>query len=158
MALPVIHVFYHFWFKWLDPIVLAPTIFAIIFTPQAYLDAFIPPPLSAFNPDHGFVLHQLAAMFTFVAIALGGILRVSHEIKVWRVVIAGILLVDIAMLASAYISLQQQGRLSLGAMRLGDWGNILFTGLVTVIRIAFLAGVGVGVGAGSEDELRSKSL
>lgn len=90
-------------------------------------------------------------MYAFVAIVLGGGLRVSKDITVWRVIIAGVLVVDIAMLASNYISLNQQGRL--GALRSADWGNILFTGLVTVIRILFLAGVGVG-----KDNTRSKQL
>lgn len=107
------------------------------------LDAFIPPPLSARNPDQGFLLHQLAAMYTFVAIILGLVLRISKDIQVWRVVILAVLVVDIAMLSSNYASLKQQDRLNLGAMRSADWFNVLFTGLVTVIRILFLAGLGV---------------
>lgn len=107
------------------------------------LDALIPPPLSAYNPDQGFLLHQLAALFTFVGIVLGGVLRVSNQIQVWRVVILAVLVVDIAMLASIYASLQQQDRLSLEAMRSEDWSSIIFTGFVTMIRILFLAGVGV---------------
>ncbi|KAI1778443.1 hypothetical protein F4818DRAFT_406108 [Hypoxylon cercidicola] len=152
MTLPKIHVFYHFWFKWLDPLVLVPTVYALIFTPQVMLDALAPPPLSTYNPDQGFLLHQLAAMYAFIGIMLGGVLRVSNEIKVWRVVIAGVLLIDIAMLGSMYASLKQQDRLSLEAMRGADWGSVLFTGLVTVIRIFFLAGVGV------QDQLKSKNM
>lgn len=152
MMLPNIHVFYHFWFKWLDPLVLAPTIYALIFTPEVMLDAFVPAPLSAYNADQGFLLHQLAAMFAFVAIMLGGALRVSNEIKVWRVIIAGVLLIDMAILASVYVSLKQQDRLSLESMRPADWGNILFTGLVTAIRIFFLAGIGV------QDDIKSKTM
>lgn len=152
MALPSIHIFYRFWFKWLDPLVLAPTIYTLISTPQVYLDAFVPATLSHDNLSQDFLFHQLAAMFVFVAIALGGVLRVSNEIRVWRVIIAGVLLVDLAMLASIYVSLKQQGRLSLGAMRPVDWGNVLFTGLITAIRILFLAGVGV------QDDIKSKNL
>lgn len=151
MALPYIHIFYKVWFQWVDPLILLPTIYALIFTPQVMLDAFIPPPLSAYNPNQGFLLHQLAAMYAFVAIVLGGGLRVSDDIKVWKVIIGGVLVIDIAMLASIYASLDQQGRL--GALRSADWGNILFTGLVTVIRILFLAGVGVG-----DIDTRSKQL
>lgn len=97
------------------------------------LEAFVPAPLSAYNPEQGFLFHQLAVKFAFVAIMLGGALRVSNDIKVWRVIIAGVLLIDIAMLASIYVSRKQQDRLSLGAMRSADWGNVLFTGLVTAI-------------------------
>lgn len=143
MALPQIHVFYRLWFLWLDPLVLGVSVYALLFTPQVMLDALIPPPLSAYNPDQGFLLHQLAALFTFVGIILGGVLRVSNQIQVWRVVILAVLVVDIAMLASIYASLQQQDRLSLEAMRSEDWSSIIFTGFVTMIRIFFLAGVGV---------------
>ncbi|KAI4859297.1 hypothetical protein F4820DRAFT_440200 [Hypoxylon rubiginosum] len=152
MALPNIHAFYHFWFKWLDPLVLVPTVYALIFTPQVMLDALAPAPQSAYNPDQGFLLHQLAAMYAFVAIILGGVLRVSNEVKVWRVVIAGVLLIDIAMLASIYASLKQQDRLSLETLRGADWGSALFTGLVTVIRMFFLTGVGV------KDQIKSKNI
>lgn len=107
------------------------------------LDALVPPPLSTYNPSQAFLLHHLAALYAFVAIILGGLLRTSKDIQVWRVVITAVLVVDIAMLASDYSSLKQQDRLSLGAMRSADWSNILFTGLVTAIRIFFLAGVGV---------------
>lgn len=143
MARPKIHVFYRFWFLWLDPVILGASVYALVFTPQLMLDALAPPPLSAYNPDQGFLLHQLAALFTFVAIILGGVLRVSKEIRVWRVVILAVLVVDIAMLASIYASLKQQDRLSLAAIRSEDWSSIVFTGFVTLIRVLFLAGVGV---------------
>jgi hypothetical protein len=152
MARSKVHVFYHFWFKWMDTIVLVPTIYALIFTPQVMLDALAPAPLSAYNPDQGFLLHQLAAMYTFVAIMLGGVLRVSDDIKVWRVITAGVLLIDIAMLGSTYVTLEQQGRLSVETLRSVDWGNILFTGLVAVIRIFFLVGVGV------QKDIKSKNV
>lgn len=143
MPQPTVHSFYHFWFKWLDPLVLVPTVLATVFIPEVMLDSFIPASMSAYNPDQGFLFHHLAALFTFVGIVQGGILRVTDDIKVWRVAQAGVLVVDIAMLASLYVSLGQQGRLSLGLMRSGDWGNVAFTSLVSAVRIAFLAGFGV---------------
>lgn len=152
MALPKIHTFYHVWFKWVDPLVLVPTIFALIFTPEMILDAFVPASITGYNPDQGFLFHQLAAMFAFIGMMLGGLLRISDDIKVWRGVIWGVLVVDIAMLGSLYASLKQQDRLHMEAMRSGDWGNIVFTVLVSAIRMSFLAGVGV------EDEGKSKRL
>lgn len=145
MAPPKIHKFYRFWFLWLDPIILVATVYALVFTSQVMLDALAPPSLSAYNPDQGFLLHQLAALYAFVAIILGGVLRISKDIQVWRIIILAVLVVDVAMLASNYASLKQQDRLSLGGMRLADWSNIVFTGLVTAIRIFFLAGVGVRI-------------
>lgn len=146
MAQPTVHAFYHVWFKWIDPLTLVPTVLATVFMPEVMLDSFVPASMSTYNPDQGFLFHQLAALFAFVGIVQGGVLRVTDDIKVWRVSNAGVLVVDVAMLVSLYVSLRQQGRLSLGLMRGGDWANVLFTSLVTVIRIAFLSGVGVSNG------------
>lgn len=153
MALPDINIFYHVWFKWVDPLVLVCSVYTLVFTPQIMIDAFISPSVSVYNPDQEFLVHQLAAMFAFMAITLGGILHVSQDIKVWRVIIAAVLLADIAMLAGVYASLKQQDRLRLDAMRSADWGNILFTELVTAIRIFFLLGIGV-----QDEGIKSKKL
>lgn len=146
MAQPAVHPFYRFWFKWIDPLVLIPTVYANVFMPEVMLDAFVPASISSYNPDQGFLFHHLAALFTFVGIVQGGVLRVTDDFKVWTVINAGILVVDIAMLVSLYASLEQQGRLSLGLMRSGDWGNLAFTALVATIRIAFLARIGISNG------------
>lgn len=142
MATRGIHPFYHAWFKYMDPLVLAPTVYAAIFDPELILHSFVPASLSAYNPDQGFLFHQLSALFGFVGLIQGGVLRVSDDIKVWRAINAAVLVVDVAMLASLYVSLEQQDRLHLGSLRAGDLGNFFFTAWVTLIRISFLAGVG----------------
>jgi hypothetical protein len=150
MGLPHIHTFYHVWFKWIDPITLVPTVLATAFMPRVMLDSFVPKELSAYNPDQGFLFHQLAGLFTFVAIVQAGVLRASDEITVWRIVNAGVLVVDVIMLLSLFLSLRQQNRLSFTGIRGADWGNLSFTTLVTAIRIAFLAGAGVSDGSKSK--------
>lgn len=75
---------------------------------------------------------------------LGGVLRVTSDIKVWRIIVAGVLFIDLAILGSVYVSLQRQDRLEVEKWRWQDWGNVLFTGGVAVIRGLFLAGVGAG--------------
>ncbi|KAI7764638.1 hypothetical protein LZL87_003843 [Fusarium oxysporum] len=136
--------FYRIWFTWVDPLTVLPTVYALIFTPEFILDGLIPLSMSAYNPDHAFLFHQLAALFAFVAIMLAVLLRISSDIKVWRVVIGGVLLIDIAILLSVFVSMKQQGRSELSMFRWQDWGNYLFTGWVAVVRALFLAGVGVG--------------
>ncbi|KAF4946780.1 hypothetical protein FGADI_10984 [Fusarium gaditjirri] len=139
-----VHNFYRIWFTWVDPLTVLPTVYALIFTPEFILDGLIPLSMSAYNPDQAFLFHQLAALFAFVAIMLAVLLRVSSDIKVWRVVIGGVLLIDIAILVSVFVSMKQQGRSELSMFRWQDWGNYLFTGWVAVVRALFLAGVGVG--------------
>ncbi|KAG7407012.1 hypothetical protein Forpe1208_v013348 [Fusarium oxysporum f. sp. rapae] len=136
--------FYRIWFTWVDPLTVLPTVYALIFTPEFILDGLIPLSMSAYNPDQAFLFHQLAALFAFVAIMLAVLLRISSDIKVWRVVIGGVLLIDIAILLSVFVSMKQQGRSELSMFRWQDWGNYLFTGWVAVVRALFLAGVGVG--------------
>lgn len=138
-----VHTFYHVWFKWIDPIPLLPTVFTAAFRPHEWVDSFVPKEITTYNPDQGFLLHHLAALFLFVAIVHAGVLRVTNEVAVWRVTNAGILLVDITMLISFYLSLKQQHRLSFGAIRGVDWGNFGFTLLNAAVRITFLAGAGV---------------
>lgn len=144
MVLTKVHPVYRFWFLWLDPTILVVTVYALVFMPEAMWDALIPAaPLSTYSPNNAFLFHHLAALYAFMAIILGGLLRASKDIQVWRAVIAAVLVVDIAMLAVAYASLKKQYQLRPNAMRSSDWSNVLFTGLVTVIRIFFLAGLGV---------------
>lgn len=146
MASPKVHPFYHIWFKWVDPISLIPTVYGLLFTPDFMLEGLIPASMSVPDPDQAFMFHQLAALYAFVAITIGLVLRATLDLKVWRIVMAAVLMIDIAMLASTYVSLEHQGRLALEALRWQDWGNIGYTGGVALIRAAFLAGVGVGGG------------
>ncbi|KAI9899650.1 hypothetical protein N3K66_006111 [Trichothecium roseum] len=97
-------------FKYMDPLVLALTVYAAIFDSKLMLHSFIPASLSTYNPDHGFLFHQLGALFGFVGLVQGGVLRVSNDTKVWKAIDAAVLVVDFAMLASLYVSLKQQNR------------------------------------------------
>ncbi|KAJ3535530.1 hypothetical protein NM208_g537 [Fusarium decemcellulare] len=134
MAQPNIHSFYRVWFTCVDPLTLVPTVYALIFTPEFMLEGLIPLTMSAYNPDQSFLFHQLAALYAFVAIMFAGVLRVSPDVKVWRIIIGAVLLIDIAILASMCVSLEHQGRLKLSAWRWQDWGNLVFTGGVAIIR------------------------
>ncbi|KAF4339887.1 hypothetical protein FBEOM_6185 [Fusarium beomiforme] len=100
-----IHNFYRIWFTWVDPLTLIPTVFGLIFTPEFMLDGLIPLSMSSYNPDQAFLFHQLAALYAFVGIMLAVLLRTSSNLKVWRVVVAGVLLIDISILLSLSNSL-----------------------------------------------------
>ncbi|KAF4449593.1 hypothetical protein F53441_7160 [Fusarium austroafricanum] len=139
-----IHNFYRIWFTWVDPMTLLPTVYALIFTPEFMLDGLIPLSMSSYNPDQAFLFHQLAALYAFVGIMLAFVLRASSDIKVWRIIIAGVLLIDISILLSVYVSMKQQGRSEFAMFRWQDWGNYIFTGFVAAVRALFLAGVGIG--------------
>ncbi|KAH7241525.1 hypothetical protein BKA59DRAFT_478753 [Fusarium tricinctum] len=139
-----VHSFYRIWFTWVDPLVLIPTVYSLMFTPEFMLDGLIPSSMSPYNPDQAFLFHQLAASYLLIGIMLGVVLRMSSDIQVWRVIIGAVLLVDITILVSVTVSMKQQGRFELSQFRWQDWGNYLFTGWVALLRGLFLAGVGVG--------------
>lgn len=107
------------------------------------MDGLIPASMSVADPNHGFLFHGLAALYAFVGLMLAGTLRVTSEINVWRMVVGGVWMIDMALLASMYVSIEQQGRLSMDKLRWQDWAALGFTAGVGVIRSFFLAGIGV---------------
>lgn len=151
-----IHRFYRVWFTSIDPLLLALLTYTLVFTPDVMMDSLIPNSMSMPNPDHAFLFHQLAALYGFLTLMLAVLLRSTSDLKVWNIVIGAVLMIDIALLTSLYVSLDHQGRLSIVQWRSQDWFNWIITGFVAVVRVIFLAGVGVtkdksqeGVNSGS---------
>ena len=145
MPTPKIHPFYRLWFTTIDPFVLIITVGVCIFSPSVILETFVSPSLVPYDSlSHGPLLWQSAALYAFMVVIFGGLLRASDDLKVWRIVQGATLMVDIALLATMWVVLKQQSRLEIGALKGGDWFNGGFTIWVAVIRAAFLSGIGVG--------------
>ncbi|KAH8673798.1 hypothetical protein BX600DRAFT_456211 [Xylariales sp. PMI_506] len=138
-----IHPIYRLWFTWVDPFVTFSTVFLTLTNPDLMMDAMIPAALSARNPDHDFLLHQLAALYAFLGIIITVLLRYTADVGAWKIVQGAILVVDLAILVSLYVSLGQQGRLDPAVWRSSDWANWAITGVVALLRALFLAGVGL---------------
>lgn len=143
MSQPQIHSFYRIWFTWVDPLTLIPTVHMLIYDRAFFMDGLIPAAVSVADPNHAFLFHGMAALYAFVGLMLGGTLRVTSELSVWRMVVGGVLMIDLALIASQYVSLEQQGRLEMSKIRWQDWSAFAFTAGVGLIRSLFLAGVGV---------------
>jgi hypothetical protein len=143
MPQPYVHPFYRIWFTTVDPIVLFLTVLTCIFSPATILETVVPREVEPFNPvSHGGLLHQAAALYGFCGIIYGALLRVSPDPKVWRIVQAATLGVDISLLATLYNLLRLQGRTDMSTWYGGDWFNMLFTVWVALIRVGFLLGIG----------------
>jgi hypothetical protein len=143
MPQPYVHSFYRIWFTTVDPTVLFFTVLTCIFSPATILETVVPPTIEAYNPlTHGPLLHQAAALYGFCGIIYGVLLRASPDPKVWKIVQAATLGVDISLLATLYNVLRLQSRTDVGAWHGGDWFNMLFTVWVALIRVAFLLEVG----------------
>lgn len=80
-------------------------------------------------------------LWGFTGVIYGVLLRASPDLKVWRIVQAATLGVDISLLAIFYDMLRLQGRLDLRAWHSGDCLNIGFTVLVGLFSVD-LMGVG----------------
>lgn len=143
MPQPYVHTFYRIWFTIVDPAVLLLTVLTCVFSPATILESAVPPSIEPYSPvSHGPLIHQAAAVYGFMGIMFGVLLRASPDPKVWRIVQAATLGVDVALLAIVYNVLRLQGRTDIKAWTFGDWHNILLTAWVALIRVAFLAGVG----------------
>lgn len=139
-----IHAFYRIWFTVIDPVVLVFTVLVYILRPSIILETSIPSSIVPYNTmSHNPLLHQSAALYAFMAIIFGVLLRASSDIKVWKIIQFATLVVNCGLLVTMWAILKSQGRLDLSEWRDRDWFNTGFTVWVALIRIAFLGGVGV---------------
>lgn len=142
MAQPHVHTFYRIWFTWVEPLVLLATVLTCIFTPESFFETVVPASISPFQPNQAVLIHQTAALYAFMAVIYAVLLRASPDLRVWRIVQAATLAVDIALIGVLYVALKQQGRLDVEKLRAIDLFGFLFTVWVALIRIAYLRGIG----------------
>ncbi|KAH8885602.1 hypothetical protein GQ53DRAFT_350775 [Thozetella sp. PMI_491] len=137
------HSVYRIWFTWVDPLITWMTVVLALVNPDLVMDSALPDGVSLRNPDNDFLLQQIAALFAFMGVITTFLLRASADIKVWNIVQAGILLVDVALLVILYITLGHHDRLDPATWRASDWANVLITVWVALLRSLFLMGIGV---------------
>jgi hypothetical protein len=142
---PHINTFYLLWFTWFDPIVIFLTVISCIATPSAIVEMAVPPSISAYDPMQAPLMWQIAPLFGFMGIMFGVLLRASQDPKVWRIVQAATLAVDISLIVILLGALEMQGRMWV----FGEWRgierfNLGFTVAIALGRIAFLMGIGEG--------------
>lgn len=132
--------FYRIWFTWVDPIIAGHAVYMDFFTPDTVLNAFIPD--SPRNPAHDMLFHQMGGGMLHIAFVSAVLLRYTSDVKVWRIVQGGILLVDLVGLGSLWHTLGRQGRRHPAGWRFEDWACVVILGFVTLLRLSFLAGLG----------------
>jgi hypothetical protein len=89
------------------------------------------------------VLTQLANLYLLFALNEGLVLRATNDLRVWRVLLFGLLLADFGHLYSVH-PLGPDVYFRFWTWNVMDWGNVGFVYLGAAIRIAFLSGVGIG--------------
>ncbi|KAM3418051.1 hypothetical protein BST61_g6257 [Cercospora zeina] len=150
---------YHLFFTTLDPLIALSGVYMMFFTPALVTHAFIPSSLSPYNPLQTFFQHQIGGALLMTLVLNIFLLRRTNELGIWKVVQAGGLVYDLAILYGTCYALGQQGRLSPAKYRVEDWGNLGMVGMCAVVRALFCAGFGMKTmdgkgGAGQEQKYK----
>jgi hypothetical protein len=88
------------------------------------------------------VLSQLANLYFLFALNEGLVLRATHDIRVWRTLLFGLLVADFGHLYSVY-PLGIDKYWCFWLWNTIDWGNIAFVYAGAAMRISFLLGIGL---------------
>jgi hypothetical protein len=89
------------------------------------------------------VLTQLANLYLLFALNEALVLRTTSDLRVWSVLLFGLLVADFGHLYSVS-SLGPEIYWKVTSWNAMDWGNIGFVYVGALMRIAFLSGVGMG--------------
>lgn len=99
------------------------------------------------------ILAQRGGLLLCLGFLSAVLLRYTKDIKVWHILEVGLLVSDAAYFWAVGGVLAEQGRLWPEEWRGEDWGSLGVTGVVTLVRLGFLARVGgFGVGDGGNEE------
>ncbi|TDZ41278.1 hypothetical protein CTRI78_v009808 [Colletotrichum trifolii] len=123
-----------------------------LFTRDFLLNTFFPSG-HAYTRDaaHDILLYHQAGALIGTIVLNAGLLRYTKDIGVWKFAQAAILSIDLAILAGLAEVFGREGRLAPSTWQAGDWVGITITVGVSLVRLAFLAGVGFQ-GKGSKIE------
>ncbi|OSS55096.1 hypothetical protein B5807_01713 [Epicoccum nigrum] len=144
-GLTEIPAFYRVFFTTVDPLLCLWAAYMDFFTPDVVLSSHIPFPSS--DEGHRMLLAQRGGLLLCLGFLSAVLLRFAPDIRVWHILEVGLLVSDFAYFWAAGGVLRAQGRLWPEAWRGEDWGSLGVTGLVTLVRLGFLARVG-GFGEG----------
>ena len=134
--------FYRIFFTTVDPLIAALGTYIAFATPQVLLESQVAG--VTLDPVYAPFFQQLGGYLLDVAFLSTVLLRATSERKVWKILQASILLVDVTLLISIYGSLSFQDRLSPTGWRWEDWVSVAITGGVAALRSSFLLELGLG--------------
>lgn len=129
------------------------------FSPLWYLSVMTPyANRSHYSPVIQVVFDQLAATYFLFAFNQAVVLRVADgNLRVWKTMIFGMLVCDLVHIVATKNALGWDLQLDPMRWRFYDWFNIAFLYAVTLMRIAFLAGVGVSEGPAARAPPKNKA-
>jgi hypothetical protein len=148
--------FYRIFFLYLEPLSTIIGAFYAFVLPSTYLElthAASAPTATSVPISTQVVLAQLANLYFLFAINEGLVLRCTHDLRVWKTLLFGLLVADFGHLYSVYeLGFSKYWEVWLwNAM---DAGNIGFVYVGAMMRISFLLGVAVETPSGAQEKVK----
>ena len=111
-------------------------------------------PEFSFDPSQQFLCDQIAGAYLFLAFAESMVLRSTSDIRVWRMMMYGLLISDIFNIYS-FGAVFRNLLVAPWVLKPGDWVNVVGSLPQVTVRIAFLLGVGV-TASGEPQEMKKR--
>lgn len=111
------------------------------FNPELFLNTMSP--TAVYAPSNQVVFDQVAATYTLFAFNEAIVLRVANDIRVWKMILIGILICDAIHLYASYLAL---GAVVFWDPRLWRWEDAVNLGSLwgqAAFRVAFLLDIGL---------------
>lgn len=152
MAVAHIPALYRIFFLYIDPLFSTAGIYGFLFDHKLFIESGVPValkklPTTTLTP---FSEHMITTLGAYTLFILAMQILLVHgfkdepnglNVRIWRIAMFGMLLVDFIILWTMY-SASPDVFFHVSKWEAGDYTNNVITGLVTVMRIAFLLGVG----------------
>jgi len=141
MAVPVdIPFFYRFMFLWFEPFWAFNGAIMSALLPELYLKTMAPH--ATYNPQYQVLLDQVAALYLLFAFNEAVVLRITGDVKVWKAILAGIVVCDVIHIYGTARALGPTMFLHPITWRSYDWFNICFLLGMAPVRLGLIFEVG----------------
>ena len=97
---------------------------------------------AVYAPSHQVIFDQLAATYTLFAFNEAVVLRLTNDLRIWKAMVAGILLCDLVHLYGSWAAMGHEAFFNPALWRWEDTMNLLMLYLGAVMRLCFLGEVG----------------
>ncbi|KAL8687752.1 MAG: hypothetical protein Q9218_006167 [Villophora microphyllina] len=136
---------YRIVFLYIEPIAAFFGTFVTLTDPSKYLQSLSPSATSAtYSPLTYPIYAQLAGHLLLFSWLQAGLLRSSSEVKIWKIVLFGILMCDTLHLYGDYVGLGAKAFFDPRLWRWEEWVTFGMTYGPGAMRVAFCLDVGVG--------------
>ena len=132
--------FYRFMFLWFEPFWAFNGSTMAAFLPTLYLETMAPH--ATYDARYQVLLDQVAALYLLFAFNEAVVLRVTGEVKVWKAILAGIVVCDIIHIYGTACALGSTTFFDPLSWRSYDWFNICFLFGMIPVRLGFILETG----------------